>query len=36
MRATRCEELLVWQKASALAVEVYQYFSRSRDFGFKD
>lgn len=30
------EEILVWQKAKALSVEIYQSFGHSKDFGFRD
>jgi len=32
----KCENLDVWQNAVDLSVEVYVYFSNSREFGFKD
>jgi four helix bundle protein len=33
---TRFEDILIWQKAKALTVEIYRIFSPSRDFGFRD
>lgn len=30
------EDLLVWKRAARLCAEIYQAFSHSRDFGFKD
>jgi four helix bundle protein len=30
------EDLDVWKRATQLSVEIYRYFSDSRDFGFKD
>ena len=30
------EEIIAWQKAKTLAVEIYQTFEGSKDFGFKD
>lgn len=32
----RCERLDVWKRSCRLSVEVYRYFSESKDFGFKD
>lgn len=32
----RFEDLLVWKRSARLCSEVYQSFSQSRDFGFKD
>ncbi|MEA3418833.1 MAG: four helix bundle protein [Campylobacterota bacterium] len=32
----RCERLDVWKRSCRLSVDVYKYFSDSRDFGFKD
>jgi four helix bundle protein len=39
MKVSRFEELLVWQKAQALCIEVYRVSSKgglSRDFGLRD
>lgn len=30
------EDLLVWKRSARLSAEIYQAFSHSRDFGFKD
>jgi four helix bundle protein len=30
------EDIFAWQKARELAVQVYESFAESRDFGFKD
>jgi hypothetical protein len=32
----RFEDIIAWQKAQDLAVEIYFAFKDSRDFGFKD
>jgi len=32
----RFEDIIAWQKAQDLAVEIYSHFGQSRDFGFKD
>lgn len=32
----RFEDILVWQKAQDLTVELYQLFGSSRDFAFRD
>ena len=36
MKVTKFEELIAWQKAQELAVDVYHYFGASKDFGFRD
>ncbi len=36
MKVRRFEDLLVWQKAQDLAVEVYKTYRENRDYGFKD
>ena len=36
MGISRFEDIVAWQKAQDLAVEVYKLFRDSRDFGFKD
>jgi hypothetical protein len=36
MKITKFEELIAWQKAQELAVDVYHYFGTSRDFAFRD
>ena len=35
-KITRFEEILAWQKAQYLAVEIYGLFGSNRDFGFRD
>ena len=32
----KCEKLNVWKRSCDLSVEVYQYFKKSKDYGFKD
>jgi four helix bundle protein len=32
----RFEDIIAWQKAKQLSILVYQAFSESKDFGFKD
>lgn len=36
MKATKFEEIKVWQKAKELTLEIYKIFSKCRDYGFKD
>jgi four helix bundle protein len=36
MRIDKFEDLIAWQKAQDLAVEVYSSFEKVRDWGFKD
>lgn len=36
MKIQQFEEIIAWQKAQDLAVDVYHAFSESKDFGFKD
>jgi len=36
MKIQRFEDIIAWQKAQDLAVEIYNAFLDSRDFGFKD
>lgn len=36
MAIQKFEDIIGWQKAQDLAVEVYSVFSSSKDFGFKD
>jgi four helix bundle protein len=36
MKVTKFEELIAWQKAQELPVDVYYYFGTSKDFGFRD
>ncbi len=32
----KCEKLDVWKRSCRISVEVYRYFSNSKNFGFKD
>ena len=32
----RFENLEIWQRSVELSVEVFEYFDRHRDFGFRD
>ena len=36
MRFRRFEDIVAWQKAQDLAVEIYDNFGNSKDYGFKD
>lgn len=36
MKIKRFEDILAWQKAQDLAIEVYRIFKDLKDFGFKD
>lgn len=36
MTVKRFEDLVAWQKAQDIAVDIYAAFEPSRDFGFKD
>jgi len=36
MKIERFEDIIAWQKAKVLAVDVYQLFGEHRDFGFRD
>jgi four helix bundle protein len=36
VKVSRFEELIAWQKAKVLCVNVYKAFDQSKDFGFKD
>lgn len=36
MKIERFEDLIAWQKARKLAVNIYQLFSPSKDYGFRD
>lgn len=35
-KVVKFEAIIAWQKAQDFAVEIYQAFEHSRDFGFKD
>ena len=32
----RFEDLEVWKRSARMSVEIYRYFSKLKDFGFKD
>ena len=36
MKIQKFEDIIAWQKAQDLAVDVYEIFRENRDFGFKD
>ncbi len=36
MKFDRFEDIVAWQKAKILTISVYNLFSNSKDFGFKD
>src|SRR5574344_1130532 len=36
MKFDRFEDMIEWQKAKELTIQVYQLFENSKDFGFKD
>jgi len=36
MKFERFEDILAWQKAKLLTIEIYGLFQESKDFGFKD
>jgi four helix bundle protein len=36
MKIQRFEDIVAWQKAQELAVEIYGIFSNFKDFGFRD
>jgi len=36
MKINRFEEIIAWQKAKLLTIQVYKLFAGSRDYGFKD
>ena len=36
MKVERFEDIIAWQKAKLLTVNIYQVFSESKDFGFRD
>lgn len=36
MKINRFEEIIAWQKAKSLTIEIYTIFSETKDFGFKD
>jgi four helix bundle protein len=36
MKFDKFEDIIVWQRAGKMTVDIYQIFSQSRDWGFKD
>lgn len=36
MQFERFEDIIAWQKARILSVDIYKTFEKSKDFGFKD
>ncbi len=36
MKIERFEDIIAWQKALDLTVEIYNLFEKTNDFGFKD
>ncbi len=36
MRIERFEDIIAWQKAKEMTVQIYNLFSESKDFGFRD
>lgn len=36
MKIERFEDILAWQKAKVLTIEIYKLFEMSKDFGFRD
>jgi len=36
MKINKFEEIIAWQKAQDLAVDIYSHFKDSKDFGFRD
>ena len=36
MKVEKFEELIAWQKAQDLAIQIYEKFGKSKDFGFRD
>ena len=36
MKIERFEDIIAWQKAKLLSVEIYKHFENSKDYGFKD
>lgn len=36
MKINCFEDIIAWQKAKGMTVEIYQLFNDSKDFGFKD
>ncbi len=36
MKIERFEDILAWQKAETLSLEIYKIFNSNKDYGFKD
>jgi len=36
MKIEKFEDIVAWQKAKKLALEIYRLFEKQRDFGFRD
>jgi len=36
MKFNRFEDIIAWQKAKELTIEIYKLFENNKDFGFKD
>lgn len=36
MAIERFEDIIAWQKAKELSIQIYSLFAESKDFGFKD
>lgn len=36
MKFERFEDILVWQKAGSLTIDIYEIFKNNKDFSFKD
>jgi four helix bundle protein len=36
MKIIKFEDIIAWQKAQSLAVEIYKIFGSQKDYGFKD
>ncbi|MEK7653069.1 MAG: four helix bundle protein [Patescibacteria group bacterium] len=36
MKIERFEDIVAWQKAKILTIEIYKIFDKNRDFGFRD
>jgi len=34
MRIDRFEDIIAWQKAKELSIQIYRLFAESKDFGF--
>jgi four helix bundle protein len=32
----KCENLDIWKKSARISADIYKYFSKCKDFGFKD